>query len=223
MNEEIDIKSLVRDGYNTIAKLYTSARDLNQPDALLLDELIEKLPPNAVVLDAGCGGGIPVSQKLSQHVKVIGVDFSESQLAIARQNIPNAEFQLADISQLDFPDATFDAIACYYAIFHLPREEHPSILANFHRLLKPNGYLLISLGTSGGVGIEEDWLGGGAAMYWSNYDTETNIQMVRDAEFDIIWHRLIAETLIEEGDDPEEAGHHLFIFAQKKQHSTENL
>ena len=216
MDYQQDFRSLVRDGYNKIATLYTSARSMDQPDAKLLDELIEKLEDGATVLDAGCGSGIPVAKRVSGHCSVIGIDFSEKQLELARQQVPNAEFQLADMSTLDFPDDTFDAIVSYYAIFHLPREEHPSLLANFHRMLKLDGYLLISLGTSGGVGIEEDWLGGGAPMYWSNFETNANISMVQEARFDILWHRLVAEILIEESDDPEDIGHHLFIFGQKR-------
>jgi SAM-dependent methyltransferase len=154
--------------------------------------------------------------KLGGHFDVIGVDISDGQLELARKNVPSVDFRLADMSTLDFPDETFDAIVSYYAIFHLPREEHPALLANFRRMLKADGYLLISLGTSGGVGIEEDRLGGGAPMYWSNFDTAANIKMVEDARFDIIWHRLVAEILIEEGDDPEDVGHHLFILGRKR-------
>ena len=46
-----------------------------------LDNMLEKLPPNASVLDLGCGSGKPILEYLiSQKVKVLGVDASEQML-----------------------------------------------------------------------------------------------------------------------------------------------
>jgi len=48
------------------------------------------LPSGDMVLDLGCGCGIPVAQELAQHFQVTGVDLSEVQIARARQLVPQA-------------------------------------------------------------------------------------------------------------------------------------
>ena len=136
-------------------------------DVRLLDELTTRLPAGAKVLDAGCGAGLPISQMLSEKFEVTGVDFSEAQIELAKKNVPNATFICQDMTQLDFPENTFDGICSYYAIIHIPREEHQPLLANFHRMLKPGGVALLCLGAENVADdIDENFLG--TRMYWSH-------------------------------------------------------
>jgi ubiquinone/menaquinone biosynthesis C-methylase UbiE len=206
-NPYMDFKKTVREGYNTMANRYLAARHRDAEDVRLLSELIERLPANAEVLDAGCGAGIPISLMLSKRFKVTGVDFSEAQIELARQNVPDATFLCEDMTQLDFPDNTFDGITSYYAIIHIPREEHQALLANFHRMLKPGGLALLCLGAEHLIDdIDENFYG--ARMYWSHYDRETYLQLLKELGFQIIWSRLVA-------DESCEGAKHLFALAQK--------
>ena len=212
-----DFKELVQTGYDIIAQNYHDSRSAESQDVALIHDLIERLPPNARVLDAGCGSGVPITRTLNQHANVIGVDFSETQLALARQHVPDAEFQLADMTALAFEDETFHAVVSYYAIIHVPRDEQSALLRNFQRMLKPGGYLLISMGSQDNPGDSEDnWLEAGAPMYWSHFDAEANLNMVQEAGFGLVWSKLVAEEL----DPGETPGYHLFIMAQKPPHLT---
>jgi SAM-dependent methyltransferase len=203
----MDHKKTVRDGYNVIANRYLSDRKRDSEDVRLLDGLIERLPANAEVLDAGCGAGIPVTLKLSEHFHVTGVDFSEAQIQLAKRNVPPAKFLCEDLTNLDFSANTFDGITSYYAIIHVPREGHQSLLANFHRMLKPGGFALLCLGAEQLIDdIEEDFYG--ARMYWSHFDRDTYLRMLTELSFQIIWSRLVA-------DESCEGAKHLFVLAQK--------
>src|SRR5438552_477120 len=124
----MDFKDIVKNGYNQIAGRYLAERTADSEDVRLLGDFIELLAPHAKVLDAGCGAGIPISKILAEHFTVTGVDFSEAQIELARKNIPNAKFICEDMTKLDFPDDTFDGICSYYAIIHIPREEHQALL-----------------------------------------------------------------------------------------------
>lgn len=124
-------KDTVREGYNIIADKYLATRAKKSLDIALLDEFTKYLEPNAKVLDAGCGAGIPVAKILSEHFDVTGVDFSEKQVELAKKNVPNATFICQDMTQLDFPVNYFDGICSYYAIIHIPRDEHYALLQNF--------------------------------------------------------------------------------------------
>jgi ubiquinone/menaquinone biosynthesis C-methylase UbiE len=202
-------KRIVQDGYDILAATYLRARSSDREDVRLLAELAQRLPDGARVLDAGCGAGVPVAQILSQRFHVTGVDISAAQIALARELLPDATFIQADMTALDFPDGSFDAIVSYFAIIHVPREEHSLVLGNFHRMLTPGGLLLISTGAGDNPDdTEEDWLGGGATMYWSHYGRTDNLRMIAEAGFDIIWERLVTE------DEEFGGGTHLFVLAQ---------
>ncbi len=208
-NPRMDFKKTVQEGYNAIADRYLAERTRDSEDVRLLNEFMERLPASAHVLDAGCGAGVPISQMLSERFQVTGVDFSEAQIELARKHVPNASFICQDMTKLDFrdPQGTFDGICSYYAIIHIPREEHPSLLANFYRMLKQDGVALLCLGTEHLVDdIDENYLG--TRMYWSHYDTETYLKLLRECGFAIIWSKHVADGTCE-------GAAHLFVLAQK--------
>jgi hypothetical protein len=55
--------------------------------------------------------------------------------------------------------------------------------------------------------IDEDWLG--TRLYWSHFDAETNLKMMADCGFRIIWSKVVTEQSVFGG------GQHLFVLAQK--------
>ncbi len=105
-------------------------------------------PPCHVVLDAGCGQG-KAFQGLVEHFqaeKVIGVDADAAGLDLARREaerhgIP-VELKQCDCAAIDLPDASVDLVFCHQTLHHLARQEET--LAEFHRVLKPGGLLLIA-------------------------------------------------------------------------------
>ena len=203
----MEFKDLVKTGYNRIADKYLAERTRNSEDVRLLEDLALRLPENAKVLDAGCGAGVPVTQILSKRFNVTGVDFSEAQIELARKNVPNASFFCQDMTQLDFPGSTFDAVCSYYAIIHIPREEHQALLANFHRILKSDGLALLCLGAENMiVAIEENYLG--TRMYWSHFDADTYLSMLKAVGFIILWSKIVP-------DESSEGSGHLFVLVQK--------
>lgn len=172
----------------------------------VLHELMKRLPEGVKVLDADCGSDVPIAKLLSQCFNVAGVDFSETQIGPARQAVPQAQFICQDITELAFPAASFDAICSYYAIIHVPREEHQRLLLNFYRMLKPNGFALLWMGAGDLLeDPEEDWFG--THMYWSHYDGEMNVKMLRKCGFDLVFAKSEADSLSEST--------HLFILAKK--------
>jgi SAM-dependent methyltransferase len=131
---------------------------------------------------------------LAQRFQVTGVDISARQISLARQYVPQAHFVQADMAELDLPPESYHGVIALYAILHLPRDEQPQLLENVASWLRPGGLLVATMSTRASAGgIEEDWLG--APMYWSSYDSETNVQLVRDAGLDIVSTEI--ETVVE--------------------------
>ena len=96
----VDYKDLVRISYNQCARAYNEARHNQEP--ALLELIANKLPPYSEILDIGCGTGVPITKALAAQHKVVGVDFSEEQIKLARANVPEADFICRDITESKF-------------------------------------------------------------------------------------------------------------------------
>jgi cyclopropane fatty-acyl-phospholipid synthase-like methyltransferase len=184
----MDPKELVEQGYDRMAESYltalTAMQENNPITLAALEEMARTLPPGAAVLDLGCGPGVPVTRWLAQGgYAVTGVDISARQLELARQHVPGATFIKSDMTSLDFPPETFDAVVSFYAIVHVPRTEQPALVGRIHNWLKPGGAFLATWATSSWEGSESDWEGWGAPMWWSHYGRDENLDMLRAAGF----------------------------------------
>lgn len=180
-------KQIVARGYDGINQNY-----LNLIESMglavrekYLDIITEYLPKGALILELGCGVGVPMTWRLARHFKVVGVDISREQLAMATCNVPEADFILADMTRLSFIEGTFDAVAAFYCITHVPRDEHYRLLDNIYRMLKPAGLFVATMG-AGDLpdSVEPDWLG--MPMFFSHFDGNTNEELVKEIGFDII-------------------------------------
>lgn len=183
-------RQTVEAGYNALAHSFGEwgAKVVGDPWERFVDELATLLPPGARVLDLGCGNGLKTA-RLADRFDVTGVDVSERQLELARPAAPNATFVQADFMELDFPAATFDAVSALYSLVHVPRDDHPALLARIRRWLKPGGQLLVCMSHVGGPDRVEEWLG--VEMFFSGFDAETNGRLVRDAGFEVLAEEVV--------------------------------
>lgn len=174
-------------GYDRVAKQYLATKDPEDPLALAaLEDLASLVPQGAAVLDLGCGAGVPVTRWLADRgFAVTGVDVSARQLDLARSNVPTATFIKSDMTDLAFAPYTFDAVVAFHSIIHVPRAEHPALLASIHRWLKPEGIFLATMTVTEYEGRENDWEGWGAPMAWSHYDRDANVAMLNESGFEI--------------------------------------
>ena len=114
---------------------------------LSVENTIARLPvrEGQRVLDIGCGTGQLLAALCDRTPPAhsLGVDLSGEMLAVARSRLPNGFPLVASrAEQLPFLDASFDLIVSS-SVFHYLREPK-NALAEFRRLLKPNGGLLIT-------------------------------------------------------------------------------
>ena len=105
-----------------------------------------ELPPQARVLEVGCGTG-GVARTLAAWpgvAAVVGLDPSPIFLARARElarTIPNLSFQLGDGRALPLAPEQFDLVVFHTTLSHVP--EPQGVLAEAHRVLRPGGTLAV--------------------------------------------------------------------------------
>ena len=96
-------------------------------------------------LDAACGEGYGSALLARSSDTVVGVDISDNAIRHARQRydqIDGLEFHRADCTDLPFDDNEFDRVVSFETLEHLAEQDQ--LLAEFRRVLKPDGFLVLS-------------------------------------------------------------------------------
>lgn len=94
------------------------------------------------LLDLGTGPGVAAAAAQTRGAVVTGVDVSPRMIALARTQHPGIEFQVAEVTELPFPDAAFEIVICNFALGHFPKPD--AALAECVRVLAPGGVLAFS-------------------------------------------------------------------------------
>ena len=182
-----DPKRTVAAGYDRIGDAYTQDTALTRVDEReqYTQALFRLVPSGAHLLELGCGSGIPTTRRLAERYRVVGVDISAEQVNRARRNVPSASFHVADMTALHFEPGAFDAVAAFYSVIHVPRDQQPQLFAAIHAWLRPGGLLVATMGAGDDpAGVDDDWFG--TPMYWSSFDADTNRKMVTATDFDLV-------------------------------------
>jgi ubiquinone/menaquinone biosynthesis C-methylase UbiE len=101
------------------------------------------------VLDFGCGAGGLTCRIAERAREAVGLDIEQYKLDFAaaqaeRLNVANARFVCSESAALPFDDGSFDSVFCVDVVEHLPTPER--FVAEFRRVLRPGGHLLLSFG-----------------------------------------------------------------------------
>jgi SAM-dependent methyltransferase len=186
-----DAKRLVRHSYDRLGARYNEWARRIHDDARerYRDLVLAAVPPDARVLDIGCGDGLLLTRVLADRYHVIGVDLSLEQLRRARRTVPRVDLICADMTTLHFPAASFDAVVAFYSLNHVPRDDMPELFEEIRRWLRPGGLFVGSFGAGADPGsVEQGWIG--VPMYFSGHDPATNRAIVETAGLVVLSDRL---------------------------------
>lgn len=109
----------------------------------VLMDFIAKVPRDARVLDIGTSSGLMLQELRDAGFRpdnLFGVDISPQAIANCHQNGFTNTFVM-DAHDITFEEASFDILIASDCLEHLERDEEA--LANWFKLLKPNGRLIV--------------------------------------------------------------------------------
>jgi len=105
-----------------------------------------------LVLEIGCGKG-DLTEKLSKkYKKIVALDISSVGVKKARERVDvdyNYEFLVADATKLPFDSNQFDVVIISEVLEHVV--DQARCIHEIYRVIKPNGYLMLTTPNSGGI------------------------------------------------------------------------
>jgi ubiquinone/menaquinone biosynthesis C-methylase UbiE len=134
-------------GYDALVWFFT-----HRSDRAFREHLagLARLVAGESVLDIGCGTGtlaIVAKRQVGASGKVFGIDPSPEMIARATSKAAKAgidvSLKAAVAEALPFPDAQFDVVLSTLMLHHLPRKVRQQCAREIHRVLKPQGRVLV--------------------------------------------------------------------------------
>jgi demethylmenaquinone methyltransferase/2-methoxy-6-polyprenyl-1,4-benzoquinol methylase len=137
--------------YNRLAWMYdffTDHEPAHHREALQ----VAQIKPDDSVLEVACGTGratVEIASRIGEKGRFCAIDLSEKMLQRAenklrkRNLLDRVELRVGDARQLGFPGEAFDIVYNAYMLDLIDAGEIPSVLAEFRRVLKPGGKLVL--------------------------------------------------------------------------------
>ena len=171
--------------YDLIAEWYAARRvgPIGVPEAVAM---ASSLAAGSLILDLGCGTGIPISRALldAGH-RVIGIDSSLEMLRRFKATCPEAAVVRALVQHPGFARESFDAAISWGVFFHLRRPEFVKVLAGVARILKPGAPFLFTGGDADAEPGIEDTMNGVTFRYYSGSD-ESHRTLLQEHGFAVL-------------------------------------
>ena len=97
------------------------------------------------------------------------------------------------MATVELPAQSFGAVIALYSLFHIPLDEQRTLIGSVRRWLRPGGLFLATVSNNPWTGVEEDWLGAGATMWWAEERADTHLDWLLGAGFEVRWRRFVPE------------------------------
>jgi SAM-dependent methyltransferase len=148
-----------------------------------LTVFLASIPPNAAILELGCGAGGDSAEMIARGFDVTPTDGSPELAEVASRRLGRPVKTLL-FHELDAVE-TYGGVWANACLLHVPRDDLSGILALIHRALKPGGAFYASFKTGDAEGRDtlnryynyptEDWLRATYAQAggWSDLSIET--------------------------------------------------
>ena len=135
------------------------------------DKFLEKLNPDAYILDFGCGAGRDTKYFLSRGYQIDAIDGSEQLCRIASKYTGIKVRQML-FQELDEKEK-YDGIWACASILHLPKKQLREVLKNMYAALKSKGWIYTSFKYG-------EFEGERNGRYFTDFTTDTFKDFIHD-------------------------------------------
>jgi SAM-dependent methyltransferase len=118
------------------------------------------------VADVGCGPGHVTAYLQESGVDVLGVDLSPAMIEVARRDHPGLPFAVGSITELGLADASVAGLVAWYSLIHIPDASIGAVFAQFRRVVRPGGLLLLGFHSGDGSRLKTEGYGGHPMNVW---------------------------------------------------------
>ena len=157
------------------------------------------IPKGLRVLDAGAGE--LKNKKYCSHLDYVSQDFCQYQGDNERvkEGLHSKTWDtesvdiVSDIVNIPVPDASFDVVLCSEVLEHIPEPTHA--LAEFQRILKPKGIMIITAPFSSNVHMAPHYYCSGFSKYWYKYHLSELGFEIRELTANGDWFSLLQQEI----------------------------
>jgi ubiquinone/menaquinone biosynthesis C-methylase UbiE len=200
-----------RASYDTVAESYADLlRDAlsGAPYERAILALFAELARGGPVADIGCGPGRITAHLHGLGVDAFGIDLSPAMIDLARRDHPGLRFEVGSMTDLDLSDSSVAGLLAWFSLIHIPDDEVPTVLADFHRVLRPNGALLLAFHVGDEHRLKTQGYGGHPMkVYVHRRPPDRVADWLRDAGFAVEAQLL---------HNPDESRRGAFLFARRQ-------
>jgi SAM-dependent methyltransferase len=155
MNDTTDIKQALVQTYNNYAEergMKSSIEPWKVEERAGFLQVLRKNSSTSL-LEIGAGPGRDSLFFKEQGFEVTCTDLSPEMVRICKDR--GLDAHVMDYYEMDFADATFDAVYAMNCLLHVPKSQLGNVLGEIRRVLKPQG--LLYMGVYGGYEFEGIW------------------------------------------------------------------
>jgi ubiquinone/menaquinone biosynthesis C-methylase UbiE len=182
----IQNKEITKESYQATAQQFAQNVE-NLAPTQSIEKFIGLLPPQAKIIDLGCGSGRDAKIFTSMGADVVGIDYSSNLIEIAKSHAPLANFQLMDIEEMNFPASSFDGAWSACSLAHISKSMLPDVLKKINFILKESGYFYLALKKGAGEILERDSrYDGDFKKFWSFFGEDELKNILQEAQFNIL-------------------------------------
>jgi ubiquinone/menaquinone biosynthesis C-methylase UbiE len=182
-------KDRTRAGYDAVADRYAleiGDELMHKPlDRALLRALVEVTGTSGRYADIGCGPGHVSRFLAGLGASVTGIDLSPAMIARARADVPDVTFETGDMTALECPDGSFDAIVAFYSLIHLDDDSIGTACREFARVLRPGGRALVAFHEGEETEHVSEWWGHEVDLDFRFLNDDTVSSRLREAGLEI--------------------------------------
>ncbi|MFG3555281.1 class I SAM-dependent methyltransferase [Micromonospora sp. NPDC047557] len=147
----------LRDAHDVLSEWYaknlTGVLESMPVERAMLDLFAEMtLAVGAEIADVGCGTGRLLPYLASRGLAPRGVDLSPRMVEVARRENPGFTYEVADLRDLPFEDASLAGVVCWFSLIYLAPEARVPAFAELARVVRPGGYLVTAFKHGDGTG-----------------------------------------------------------------------